>query len=87
MVDGIKGKALMDSCNYLSIVTQQYLGKLSVEYEFIDIICGRIWITLKNEEYSEDYVVQIPLKISNFEMLEKCKVVNKKYPSSKSLLI
>jgi len=33
-----------------------------------------------NEEYSEDYIVQIPLKINNFEMIAKFRVVDKEDP-------
>ena len=79
-VDGIKGKALMDSCSNLNIVTQQFLDKLPVKYEPIDISCGRIRLATQNEEYSEDYVVQIPIKINHFEMMVKCRVVNKEDP-------
>ena len=79
-VDGVEGKALMDSCSNLSIVTQQFLDKLPVEYEPIDISCGRIRLATHNEEYSEDYVVQIPININNFTMLVKCRVVNKEDP-------
>ena len=79
-VDGIKGKALMNSCSNLNIITQQFLDKLPVKYEPIDISCGRIRLATQNEEYSEDYVVQIPIKINHFEMLVKYRVVNKEDP-------
>jgi len=70
----------MDSCSNLNIITQQFLDKLPVKYEPIDISCGRIRLATQNEEYLEDYVVQIPIKINHFEMLVKCRVVNKEYP-------
>ena len=79
-VDGVKGKALMDSCSNLNIVTQQFLDKLPTTYEPIDVSCGRIRLATQNEEYSEDYIVQIPLKINNFEMIAKCRVVDKEDP-------
>jgi len=80
VVDGVKGKTLMDFCSNLNIVTQQFLDKLPTTYEPIDVSCGRIRLATQNEEYSEDYIVQIPLKINNFEMIAKFRVVDKEDP-------
>ena len=79
-VDGVKGKALMDSCSNLSIITQQFLDKLPKKYEPVDVSCGRIRLATQNEEYSEDFVIEIPIEIDKLKMLVKCRIVNKEDP-------
>jgi len=79
-VDGVKGKALIDSCSNLSIITKQFLDKLPHEYEPIGISAGRIRLATTNEDYSEDIVIQIPITINKFKMLVNCRVVDKDDP-------
>ena len=42
IVDGVRGKALIDSCSNLSIITKQFLDKLPYQYEPIGVSAGRI---------------------------------------------
>lgn len=79
-VDGIKGKALIDSCSNLSIITKQFLDKLPNEYDPIGISAGRIRLATKNDDYSEDIVIRIPITINKFKMLVTCRVVDKEDP-------
>ena len=80
LVEGVKGKALIDSCSNLSIITKQYLEKLPSKYEPIGISCGRIRLATQNDDYSESYVVRIPLKINHLEIIVDCRIVDKEDP-------
>ena len=80
VVDGVPGKALIDSCSNLSIITKQYLDKLPNKYEPIGISTGRIRLATMNDDYSEDFVVQIPIVINNFKILVNCRIVDKEDP-------
>jgi len=64
-VDGVRGKALIDSCSNLGVITKKFLEKLPYEYEAFGISAGRIRLATKNEDYSEDPVLQIPVNINN----------------------
>ena len=79
-VEGVKGKALIDSCSNLSIITKQFLDRLPSKYEPIGISCGRIRLATKNDDYSESYILKIPIKINNFTMMVNCRLVEKEDP-------
>jgi len=64
-VDGVRGKALIDSCSNLGVITKKFLEKLPYEYEAVGISAGRIRLATKNEDYSEDLILQIPVNINN----------------------
>jgi len=79
-VEGVKGKALIDSCSNLSIITKQFLDRLPSHYEPIGISCGRIRLATMNDDYSESYVLRIPIKINNYSMIVNCRLVEKEDP-------
>ena len=79
-VEGVSGKALIDSCSNLSIITQQFLDKLPSEYEPIDISRGRIRLATQNDDYSESYIIQVPVKINNLVLMVNCRIVEKEDP-------
>ncbi|KAG4084961.1 hypothetical protein H8356DRAFT_1376152, partial [Neocallimastix lanati (nom. inval.)] len=79
-VDGVKGKALVDSCSNLSIITKQFLDKLPNKYEPIGISCGRIRLATRNDDYSESYILKIPIQINKFKMIVNCRLVEKEDP-------
>jgi len=79
-VEGVSGKALIDSCSNLSIITQQFLDKLPSEYEPIDISRGRIRLATKNDDYSEGYIIRVPVKINNLVLMVNCRIVEKEDP-------
>jgi len=83
MVDitvGVKVKALIDSCSNLSIITKKFLEKLPSKYEPIGISRGRIRLATMNDDYSESYIIEVPVKINNFNLLLTCRVVEKEDP-------
>ena len=73
----ISGKALIDSCSNLSIITQQFLNKLLSEYEPIDISLGRIRLATQNYDYWESYIIRVPVKINNLMIMVNCRIVEK----------
>ena len=79
-VEGVKGKALIDSCSNLNIITNQFLRKLPSVYEPIGISRGRIRLATINDDYSEDYLINIPVQINNFHMVATCRVIDKEDP-------
>jgi len=79
-VEGVKGKALIDSCSNLSIITKQFLEKLPSVYQPIGISRGRIRLATNQDDYSENYVVQIPIKINNLTLIVNCRIVDKEDP-------
>jgi len=80
-VEGIKGKALIDSCSNLSIITKQFLNKLPSNYEPVGISCGRIRLATQNDDYSEGYIIRIPIKINNnIEINADCRIIDKEEP-------
>ena len=76
-VEGVSGKALIDSCSNLSIITQQFLNKLLSEYEPIDISLGRIRLATQNYDYWESYIIRVPVKINNLMIMVNCRIVEK----------
>ena len=79
-VEGVKGKALIDSCSNLSIITRKFLNKLPSYYEPIGISRGRIRLATYTDEYSEGYVVSVPVKINNLDIIVNCRIVEKQDP-------
>ncbi len=79
-VEGVSGKALIDSCSNLSIITKQFLDKLPSEYEPIDISRGRIRLATQNDDYSESYIIRVPVKINNLTLMVNCRIVEKEDP-------
>jgi len=79
-VEGVKRKALIDSCSNLNIITNQFLRKLPSVYEPIGISRGRIRLATINDDYSEDYLINIPIQINNFHMVATCRVIDKEDP-------
>jgi len=79
-VEGVKVKALIDSCSNLNVITNQFLRKLPSVYEPIGISRGRIRLATINDDYSEDYLINVPLQINNFHMVATCRVIDKEDP-------
>jgi len=79
-VEGVKGKALIDYCSNLSIITRKFLNKLTSYYEPIGISRGRIRLATYTDEYSEGYVVRVPIKINNLDIIVNCRIVEKQDP-------
>jgi len=79
-VHDIKGKALIDACSNLSIITKQYLDKIPVELESVGVSYGRIRLATKDDDYSEDIIVRVPIKINQFLVTVDCRVVDKEDP-------
>jgi len=76
-VERVKGKALIDSYSNLNIITNQFLSKLPSVYEPVGISCGRIRLATINDDYLEDYLINIPIQINNFYMVAICRVIDK----------
>ena len=76
-IEGVKGKTLIDSCSNLKIITNQFLRKLPSVYEPVGISRGRIRLVTINNDYSEDYLINIPIQINNFHMVATCRVIDK----------
>ena len=53
IVDGVRGKALINSCSNLNIITKQFLDKLPYQNEPIGVSAGRIRLATMNDDYSE----------------------------------
>jgi len=79
-VEGVKGKALIDSCSNLSIITKQFLDKLPSKYSPVGISRGRIRLATMNEEYSESYVVEVPIQINKLKIVVPCRIVDTEEP-------
>eukprot|EP00833_Pecoramyces_ruminatium_P008003 jgi/Orpsp1_1/1182035/evm.model.c7180000079596.2 len=79
-IEGIKGKALIDSCSNLSIITKKFLDKLPSQYKPVGISCGRIRLATKNDEYAEGYIVKVPIKINQLNMIVQCRIIDKEEP-------
>jgi len=80
IVDGVRGKALIDSCSNLSIITKQFLDKLPYQYEPIGVSAGRIRLATMNDDYSEDVLIKVPVKINELELLVTCRIIDKEDP-------
>ena len=80
IVDGVRGKALIDSCSNLSIITKQFLDKLPYQYEPIGVSAGRIRLATMNDDYSEDLLIKVPIKINELELLVTCRIIDKEDP-------
>jgi hypothetical protein len=79
-VEGVEGKTLIDSCSNLSLITKRFLDKLSSKYEPVGICRGRIRLTTHNDDYYESYMVRIPIKINQLNILVDCRIVDKEEP-------
>ena len=59
IVYGVRGKALIDSCSNLSIITKQFLDILPYQYEPIGVSARRIRLATMNDDYSEDLLIRL----------------------------
>ena len=75
-VDEIPGKALIDSCSNLNVITKKFYEKLPGNYEEVGISRGRIRLATKNDEYSEGIIVRIPVKINDYKMIVDFRIID-----------
>jgi len=80
LVDGVKGKALIDSCSNLNIVTRKFLNKLPTKYQPVGISHGRIRLATMNDDYSENHIIKLSMKINKLKMNLKCRIIDKEDP-------
>jgi len=80
IVYGVRGKALIDSCSNLSIITKQFLDILPYQYEPIGVSARRIRLATMNDDYSEDLLIKVPVKINELELLVTCRIIDKEDP-------
>jgi len=71
---------------YLSIITKQFLDKLPNQYEPIGVSAGRIPLATMNDDYWEDVLIKVPLKINEIELLVTCRIIDKEDPFYDTLI-
>ena len=75
-VDEIPGKAPIDSCSNLNVITKKFYEKLPGNYEEVGISRGKIRLATKNDEYSEGIIVRIPVKINDYKMIIYFRIID-----------
>jgi len=75
-VEDVPGKALIDSCSNLNIITRNFYNKLPGNYETVGVSRGRIRLATMNDKYSEGEIIRIPIKIKDFQLTADFRIVD-----------
>ena len=75
-VDDSPARLLVDSGSNVNIISKEFLKALPKEYPKLGVSKGRLIQAVGSSEYTEDQIVQLPIKIGNIEFEAPFRVVN-----------